>query len=96
MKNLKVQPSFQGLPIEDWLDWTQCIRQGGNESTWRWNTIMAYFFSMLHPAWVAGGFGLRVSDTVTITHLVWSDNIYLIAKSMDEWIKMFTTVTASS
>ena len=44
---------------------------------------------MLHPAWCAKGFGIEVSSVTTVTHLVWSDNIYIVAKNLGEWQVMF-------
>ena len=49
--------------------------------------------SMLHPAWCSSGFGIAVSASVTVTHLLWSDNIYIVAKHIGEWQIMFTQLT---
>ena len=48
---------------------------------------------MLHPAWCSSGFGVQVSSSVTVTHLLWSDNFYVVAKSIGEWQIMFTQLT---
>ena len=48
---------------------------------------------MLHPAWCSSGFGIAVSSSVTVTHLLWSENLYITAKNIGEWQIMFTQLT---
>ena len=93
MLSLHVQPTFENLEFTSWVPWTKCIRQGGVESTFSWNLIFGWFMSMLHPAWCSSGFGIAVSSSVTVTHLLWSDNLYIIAKNIGEWQIMFTQLT---
>ena len=93
MLSLQVQPSSEQLEFTSWVPWTKCIRQGGVESTFSWNLFFGWFMSMLHPAWCSRGFGIAVSSSVTVTHLLWSDNLYITAKNIGEWQIMFTQLT---
>ena len=75
------------------LRWNKCIRQGGVESAFSWNNIMSFLLGMIVPAWLQRGYGILLGENKVLTHLVWSDNIYVIGKNLSEFKAMMETLT---
>ena len=59
-----------------------CIAQGGVHSTYSWNALIGYIVQLLLSGWFSKHFGVELNDSY-ITHAVWSDNVWLLAKSVD-------------
>ena len=66
-----------------------CIAQGGVHSTFCWNALFGYVLSLLIPRWNNKGFGFLMSH-LTLHHILWSDNVWLIGKDeieIEEMVK---------
>ena len=90
---LQCSPNFQGVHLEHAIPFTRCIRQGGVESTIKWNNVMHMVLESLVPIWVESGYGISL-DNIVYTHLVWADNIWLLSHSYGDLRKMVTSLTA--
>ena len=56
-------------------------------------SLYGLHISMVTSAWHAADYGVRVSERIRLTHLIWSDNVYFIAKSVSELMAMIKTIT---
>ena len=77
------------------LPFNACLKQGGMDSPYGWNLIMAYIFAPLHEAWIKAGYGIRLDEYTTLTHVIWSDNLFLFATSKMHLSSMFSSLTSS-
>ena len=48
---------------------------------------------MIAPAWLQRGPGILLGGNKVRTHLIWSDNIYVIGKKLSEFKAMMETLT---
>ena len=48
---------------------------------------------MFVPSWERLGLGVKISPTRTVTHAIWSDNIYFVGKNLHEITIMIKSVT---
>ena len=87
---MRVQPEFENLDMSS----QEAIRmtQGGVHSTYSWNALIGYIMQLMLPGWFSNKFGVELNDSF-ITHAVWSDNIWLFAKSVDELKQMVRPLT---
>ena len=69
-----------------------CIAQGGVHGTYSWNALIGYIMQLMLPGWLSKRCGVELNDSF-ITHAVWSDNVWLFAKSVDELKQMVRPLT---
>ena len=62
--------------------------RGGCESTWAWNTCMAFLLSLFGTMLGKMKWGIEIAPRKYVTHVLWSDNVYLIAQNVGEFLKM--------
>ena len=96
MMDLKVQPDFEGLPEVQVVDFGGLLRQGGKEGPFSWNLLTRWLFSQLHVGWTADlskGYGIALSSDCVLTHLCWSDNIFVFARTHSALQRMLQQVT---
>ena len=60
---------------------TRSVRQGGVEATFEWNVSTRYLLDLCTDVWIAKGYGVDLPIIGQTTHLVWADNIYVVARS---------------
>ena len=56
-------------------------------------SIMDTILVPLHDSWTERNLGLLVED-ISLTHMVWTDNIYIISGSIDGFTTMMNELTA--
>ena len=59
-------------------------RQGGTETTTLWNLLMEYLPEEVVDFWNVMGCGFKMDHGPFVNHMIWVDNIYLVALSMHE------------
>ena len=75
-----------------------CERQGGVETTWKWNMVTRMVLDMVVGSWAQAGMGVDLPDLGRVSHLVWADNFYLVAHSKEDithMLQMLSDVTAA-
>ena len=90
---LQCAPEFAGVTLDERVPFTKCARQGAVESAFEWNTIMFMCLADLVPLWHESGYGIQLGDR-RYTHVVWADNIWLLAHQHDHLQAMITSLTA--
>ena len=78
---LSCSPEFADLTCQERVNFNRCVRQGGVESPYLWNTTMYAVLDELVPSWEARGWGI-FWGTRWFTHLVWADNIWLLSRDL--------------
>lgn len=79
--SLKVDPQFMDVTLGESVPFTRCERQGGTESTWKWDLCMGSLLSRLVAAWRGNGYGM-VLNGFHMCCLVFADNIWLISHEL--------------
>ena len=70
-------------------------RQGGTETPSLWNYLLEYILEELVAKWNDRGWGFRFDNGPLVNHMIWADNVYLVASSTTELFKMFEELTAA-
>jgi len=79
---------------EDFPVWTGG-RQGGVETPKLWVALLMFLMGPLIPTWIARSLGyLPRGSTDMLTHLLWADNVFLFANSLENLKTMIVEVTA--
>ena len=91
LKGMVVRPEFENLDCGE-CKMNACIAQGGVHSTFCWNALFGYVLSLLIPRWNNKGFGFLMSH-LTLHHILWSDNVWLIGKDEHEIEDMVKALT---
>lgn len=55
---------------------------------------MKFIFASVHESWIKAGFGIHLHEHVTLTHIIWSDNLFLFAASRHHLKIMFSSLTS--
>ena len=91
-------PELQGTSCEP-IQWEGIMKQGGKEGPFAWQIIVKHAFHLLHEAWIqVPDFGIWLSESICITHLPWSDNVFLFArnpKALQAMLQSLTTLMAA-
>ena len=70
-----------------------CIRQGSSESPWLWNAVMRYVFVKSQSSWGQQNAGIMLDSGVLLTHIGWSDNVWLFARNETALASMMQALT---
>ena len=89
--NMMVQPIFEDLLIQP-NRMNGSIAQGGVHSTVCWNALIGYIVKSLFPKWNKLGLGLEMDDRL-LSHVIWSDNVWIIAPDVKQIRRMFGDLT---
>jgi hypothetical protein len=68
-------------------------RQGGTDTTLLWNYLLEFVMDDLVRRWNESGTGFQFENGALVNHLIWADNIYLIANSVSQLAQMFKDLT---
>ena len=74
------------------FNFSRCFKQGSNEAPDIWKMVIYSLLSCLVPLWIESDWGFEINcsinehgrvcrRTCVITHFVWVDNLYLVARS---------------
>ena len=90
---LEVVPSFENIKFEP-LKWSGALRQGGRDGPFGFNVFLRWLFHTLHEGWTseARGWGILLEGRV-VTHIVWSDNIFLLGATREQLRGMIQETT---
>ena len=80
---------FQDIETTQHWDFNACIRQGGREGPSLWKITTKAIMLQLEERWRGRGWGFTTTSSITqgagqpmlINHMIWSDNIILLAHS---------------
>ena len=87
-------PNLQGVSCEP-TPWEGILKQGGKEAPFAWQLITKHIFHLLHEAWIqVEDYGIWMRESVCITHLCWSDNVFVFAKTPDALQAMLQGLTS--
>ena len=75
------------------FSWTRGGKQGGKETPDVWNVLVETAMEDLVRSWSSRHFGFDFGDDQRLTHLVWADNIFLVAASADQLSTMCQELT---
>eukprot|EP00973_Karenia_brevis_P020832 2862981-Karenia_brevis.AAC.1 len=81
------------VSVDDAISFNRAVRQGGVEAPWLFNLTMRMLIALCLPAWKSEGCGIELPDVGRTTHLIWADNIYLLANSTKQASNMFTALS---
>ena len=70
---------FDNAPIGDDLCFNSCERTGSTDAPFKWKCLMADALKDAVPRWVEEELGVWIGNR-RWTHLLWADNIYLLAR----------------
>jgi hypothetical protein len=98
MTELSIVPTFHDLdpddPIFKNLVLNKCIRQGGVESGILWRICICFVLTRVVQSWHARGLGMTIGD-VTLSNLLWVDNIWLVASNDSDLHDMAGELTSA-
>ena len=78
------------------VPYTKGGRQGGSETPFIWNRLLDSIMTPLAKEWENRGYGLQMpSEAPRLTHLIWADNIWIIAESITQARKMMKMLTGA-
>ena len=80
------------------FDFTSGGKQGGVETPDLFNAVMEYLMEPLAESWTKRSFGVKRIDqnlAEPIHHLVWADNVWLLAEDRETLQIMLSELTAS-
>ena len=67
--------------------------QGGTLTPDTWNLIIEDTLEEVVQTWEDEGYGVRCGEAGRLTHIVWADNFWLLAKTREELARMQRDVT---
>ena len=85
--------SLLSLETSSDIPLTACERQGGVETTWKWNMVMRMVLHMLEGQWVAWGMGVELPIVARVTHLLWADKVFLLSHNKEHLAAMLQMLT---
>ena len=93
-RELVITPDFQNLAFDEFesVRLNKCITQGGVHSTFCWNALIGYCIMLILPCWHSAGLGLWLNEEL-VTHMVWSDNVWLFARDQGQLQRMLPPLT---
>ena len=74
------------------VDFNKCIRTVGKYSTFIWRVVVLFLFSQLVEIWDDMGLGFGIGSR-TINHIIWANNIWLLADSRDTLLRLVDSTT---
>ena len=91
--DLVLRPEFSRMKVEE-CPFSGALRQGGKDGPFSFNLVLRMIFHHLHECWVAPhrDYGIDVCGT-RLTHVAWSDNIFLIAANRHQLAEMLRDLT---
>lgn len=100
---MMVETSFVGMEVPS-FNLNRCFTQGSVEGPQMWKLIIYFLLSNLVPLWQESGWGFTLNDYVSasgefcssprkITHLVWADNIWILADTFPMMEAMVCSLT---
>lgn len=92
--DLRVRVKLADADPTDYFSYSKAGRQGGVETPELFNIMMEALASALVASWRKRGFGFTLDGIHFVTHAVWADNWFLMAKSEDEARIMVAELTA--
>ena len=90
---LSLHPAFAGLDIEK-VNFEGILKQGGKDGPFSWSIFLAWIMDMVATCWAAPQckYGIDIG-VCRITHITWSDNVFLFAKDSTELGLMLADLT---
>ena len=90
---LTLCPSFSGLQIDE-VCFEGILRQGGKDGPFAWNIFLAWLLDKIATLWSGPNkrYGIDLEHR-RITHMTWSDNIFLFARDRDQLKCMLEDLT---
>ena len=100
---ITAKTELMGTEVDD-FQISKCYKQGSVEGPKVWKIVVTYLLSMLVPCWLEMGWGLNLNNGIDkngdversdfwVTHLIWADNIWLLASSSGMLKKMHQSLT---
>ena len=77
----EMEACFQNTRTKGPIPFNKCERTGDTGAPKRWNWAVEHKFAQVQKNWSVRNFGLRLGRW-RFTHLVWADNMYLLANSI--------------
>ena len=85
LTDMKGHISIPSAGTSEPFDFRKGGKQGGVETPDEWNMLVEFLLEPLVRSWRERGFGIQLVEWATgITHVVWADNIWLIAASLEQ------------
>eukprot|EP00973_Karenia_brevis_P072077 10012892-Karenia_brevis.AAC.1 len=82
--NLRANVTVADAPTSTFFPFRRGGRQGGVETPELFNIIVEYALAEMIRDWTSRKLGFTLDERYYITHCVWADNFYLLAKTADE------------
>ena len=91
----KCSINLPGAGDSDWFDFQRGCKQGGVDTPKEFNMVLE---SAMEPSvlkWRLAGYGYKLQNGTLINHLIWADNILLIASSSTHMEIMIADLTSA-
>ena len=85
--------SIPGAGSTEPFEFSRPGKQGGIETPDEFNMFMERMMSPLVKRWYERGWGFRLDSGVIVNHLLWADNVWLIAEKKDDLAAMIEELT---
>eukprot|EP00973_Karenia_brevis_P071447 9925890-Karenia_brevis.AAC.1 len=92
---LKARVKIADADFSDFLPFRRGGRQGGVETPEVFNVMIESAAGAVVDTWRAKNYGFTLDDKAYISHLVWADNFFLLAKSPHEAHQMVEDLSAA-
>ena len=93
LSGFRAKMSIPGDGETDIFEFSRGGKQGGVETPDEFNMLMDDAMDRLVWQWHIADFGFKLDDGSAITHLVWADNVWLVAESPATLQKMVEDLT---
>ena len=90
--DLTLSPCFSELPIED-CGFEEILKQGGKDAPFAWNIFLAWLLDKAAAPWIGKQYGIDL-ESRRITHVTWSENVFLFAKNSKDLKHMLVDLSS--
>ena len=95
LSELQARINIQGCEVTDPFPFTKGGKQGGNDTPDLFNLVVEYLLRDTTQAWSRRGWGCSLLQGSPVSHLIWCDNIWLLADSRETLEAMIAETTAA-
>eukprot|EP00973_Karenia_brevis_P042933 5943243-Karenia_brevis.AAC.1 len=86
---------LESMRASEPFKYNKLIKQGGMDAPFLWNLVLRRHLCELHRSWQQAGYGILLDDGTCVTHFLWSDNVYLVACTLQQLHVMAQELTDS-
>eukprot|EP00973_Karenia_brevis_P075488 10484868-Karenia_brevis.AAC.1 len=95
LMDIEIEVEIHGMCRAEGIAANKGGRQGGTDTTMLWNYLLESAMEEVVLAWNQDGYGFQYENGPLVNHLIWADNIFIVASSVPQLQMMFRMLSRS-